>query len=338
MILALGLAVILAVSLLVNFTQLLSGFAVGMPLSGPTQRSLEEVTIEYHRSANKILIIDLVGIILSDPWDRSGRGMVDYIENQLDRAGKDSDVRAVILKIDSPGGEVLAADNLSRAIAEFQQKHRKPVIASMGSLAASGGYYVAAPCRWIVANELTITGSIGVIMHTYNYRGLMDKVGVRPEVIKSGRFKDMLSGDRLEMLPEERQMLQDLIGESFARFKQVVREGRESARQKNQNAGRELAGNWEEYADGRILSGKQAYDRGFVDELGDFETAFERARNLAGISSANLIRYQRPFELGNLFRLFGDSESRTLKLDLGVELPRLQAGRLYFLPSTFALH
>ncbi len=264
--------------------------------------------------------------------------MVDYIENQLDRAGKDSDVRAVILKIDSPGGEVLAADNLSRAIAEFQQKHRKPVIASMGSLAASGGYYVAAPCRWIVANELTITGSIGVIMHTYNYRGLMDKVGVRPEVIKSGRFKDMLSGDRTEMLPEERQMLQDLIQESFTRFKQVVREGREAARQKNQSAGRELTENWEEYADGRILSGKQAYAHGFVDELGDFDVAFDRARKLAGISSANLIRYQRPFELGSLFRLFGDSESRTLKLDLGVELPKLQAGRLYFLPSTFAFH
>jgi protease-4 len=339
MFLALALATILGLSLLANFTQLLNGFTFRPSVGGPQQRFLEEVTVEYHRSPNKILIIDLVGIILSDPWDRSGHGLVDYVEGQLERAGKDENVRAVILKIDSPGGEVLAADDLSRAITGFQQKHRKPVIASMGSLAASGGYYVAAPCRWIVANELTITGSIGVIMHSYNYRGLMNKVGVRPEVFKSGKFKDMLSGDKAEedILPEERKMLQDLIDETFIRFKQVVREGREAAREKNQNQGRELAANWEEYADGRILSGKHAYAQGFVDELGNFDTAVERARKLAGIPGANLIRYQRPFDLGNLFRLFGETESRTIKVDLGVELPKLQVGRLYFLSPSMAL-
>ena len=339
MFVALALAAILAVSLLANFTQLLNGFAFRPSMSGPPQRFLDEVTVEYNRSPNKILIIDLVGLILGDPWDRSGHGLVDYVEGQLERAGKDAAVRAVILKIDSPGGEVLAADDISRAITEFQKEHRKPVIASMGSLAASGGYYVAAPCRWIVANELTITGSIGVIMHSYNYRGLMDKVGVRPQVFKSGKFKDMLSGDKAEedVLPEERKMLQDLIDETFARFKQVVREGREVAREKNQSQGRELAGNWEEYADGRILSGKQAYAQGFVDELGNFDAAVERAQKLAGVSGANLIRYQRPFDLGNLFRLFGETESRTIKVDLGVELPKLQVGRLYFLSPSMAL-
>ena len=339
MFLALALGVILGVSLLANFTQLLGSFTFRPPTSGSPQRFLEEVTVEYHRSPNKILIVDLVGLILGDPWDRSGRGLVDYIKGQLERAGKDSSVRAVILKIDSPGGEVLAADDISRAIAEFQKKHRKPVIAAMGSLAASGGYYVAAPCRWIVANELTITGSIGVIMHSYNYRGLLSKVGVRPEVFKSGKFKDMLSGEKAEedILPEERKMLQDLIDETFNRFKQVVREGRKTARESNPNEGRELVANWEEYADGRILSGKQAYAQGFVDELGNFDTAVERARKLAGIPSANLIRYQRPFDLGNLFRLFGETESRTVKVDLGVELPKLQVGRLYFLSPSMAL-
>jgi protease-4 len=339
MILALVLALVLGVSLLMNFSQLISGVAFRAPLSGPPQRFLEEVTIEHNRSANKILIIDLVGIIVSDPWDRSGHGLVDHIENQLERAGKDDNVQAVILKIDSPGGEVLAADDISRAIGEFQQKHHKPVVASMGSLAASGGYYVAAPCRWIVANELTITGSIGVIMHSYNYRGLMDKVGVRPQVFKSGKFKDMMSFDKAEqdIQPEERKMLQDLIDETFARFKQVIREGRQSAKDNNKGDGRTLSADWEDYADGRILSGKQAHGLGFVDELGSFDTAVERARKLAGIRSANLIRYQRPFEFGNLFRLFGETESRTIKVDLGVELPKLQVGRLYFLSPTVAL-
>jgi len=149
----------------------------------------------------------------------------------------------------------------------------------------------------------------------------------------------MLSGEKTEeeILPEERKMLQDLIDETFSRFKQVVREGREAARENNQSEGRELAGNWEEFADGRILSGKQAYAQGFVDELGNFDTAVDRARKLAGIRSANLIRYQRPFDLGNLFRLFGETESRTVKVDLGVELPKLQVGRLYFLSPSMAL-
>ena len=207
---------------------------------------------------------------------------------------------------------------------------------SMGSLAASGGYYVSAPCRWIVANDLTITGSIGVIMHSYNYRGLLNKVGVRPEVFKSGKFKDMLSGEKDEedILPEEKQMVQSLIDETFERFKKVVAEGRENASEQNSGAGRHLADNWKDYADGRVLSGKQAYELGFVDELGNFDTAVERARQLARIKDANLVQYQRPFDLGNLFRLFGKSESRAVKIDLGMQLPNLQVGRLYFLSPT----
>ena len=173
-------------------------------------------------------------------------------------------------------------------------------------------------------------------MHSYNYRGLLNKVGVRPEVFKSGKFKDMLSGEKDEedMLPEEKQMVQSLIDETFERFKKVVAEGRENASEQNSGAGRHLADNWKDYADGRVLSGKQAYELGFVDELGNFDTAVERARQLARIKDANLVQYQRPFDLGNLFRLFGESESRAVKIDLGMQLPNLQVGRLYFLSPT----
>ena len=122
--------------------------------------------------------------------------MVDVIQAQLDRAKDDKHVKAVILKVDSPGGEVMASDQINKAIVKFQEDSKKPVVCSMGSLAASGGYYISAPCRWIVADDLTITGSIGVIMHGYNYRGLMDKVGVLPMTFKSGKYKDMLSPDR----------------------------------------------------------------------------------------------------------------------------------------------
>jgi protease-4 len=264
--------------------------------------------------------------------------MVSQVQDQLDRAADDSDVQAVLLRIDSPGGEVMAADTISRAVATFQNESRKPVIAYLGGLAASGGYYVAAPCQWIVSNELTITGSIGVIMQGYNYRGLLDKVGIRPQIFKSGKFKDMLSGSKSEdeILPQEREMVQNLIDETFARFKEVVRDGRTFANNHNEQLGKPLSENWEEYADGRILSGKQAFALGFVDELGDFETAVQRALNLAEIPNANLIRYERQLSLGNLFRLLGESESRAVRIDLGVgadPLP-LQPGRLYYLLPT----
>jgi len=187
-----------------------------------------------------------------------------------------------------------------------------------------------------VANELTITGSIGVIMHSYNYRGLLNKVGVRPEVFKSGKFKDMLSGEKNEeeILPEEKQMVQALIDETFERCKKVVAEGRKRANEQHGGEGRKLADDWGDYADGRVLSGRQAYELGFVDELGNFDTAVERARDLAKISKANLVQYERPFDLGNLFRLFGETDSRAVKIDLGVQLPKLQVGRLYFLSPT----
>jgi len=337
MIVAIVLAVMLCVSLMSNFSHLLSGVALSGKAGRKAHRFLEEATIEQNRSRNKIAVIDVQGIIASEPFGRSGESMVDYVEDQLDLAGEDDAVKAVVLRVDSPGGEVLASDEIYRAITEFQKHYSKPVVASMSGLAASGGYYVSSPCRWIVANELTITGSIGVIMHSYNYRGLLSKVGVRPEVFKSGKFKDMLSGEKTEeeTLPEERKMIQDLIDETFARFKQVVKEGREFARSMNGGKGRTLIENWEDYADGRVLSGKQAYEFGFVDELGNFDAAAKRARMIAGIADANLIQYQQPFDLGSLFRLFGESEGRaTVKIDLGMDLPKLRVGRLYFLSSS----
>src|SRR5262249_28860253 len=173
---------------------------------------------------DKIAVIPVEGIITSSPAEGMGYGMVRLIEDQLKLAGKDDSVKAVLLKVNSPGGEVLASDDIYNAIVQFQADHHKPVIASMGSLAPSGGFYVSSPCRWIVANELTITGSIGVIMHGYNYRSLLNKVGVRPMIYKSGRFKDMLSGEKdLDMLTpsekadleEENAMVSHMIDETF---------------------------------------------------------------------------------------------------------------------------
>jgi protease IV len=262
---------------------------------------------------------------------------VDYVKQQLERAAVDDDVKAVLLKVDSPGGEVLASDDIYNAIKYFQDDHHKPVIAVMTGMAASGGYYVAAPCRWIVAHELTITGSIGVIMQGFNFRGLMDKVGVQPQVFKSGKFKDMMGSMRKpeEVSPEEEAMMQQLIDEAFGRFKTIVSDGRKYAAGQNKSEGRALVGNWADYADGRILTGKQAHEHGFVDELGSVDDAVKRALKIAGISNANLVRYQRLFTFANFFSLLGKSEPATIKVDVGLDLPRLEAGRMYFLPGHF---
>jgi len=339
MIFALVLLVLLGLSVLMNLGHLLESMfsikGVGAHVAGPR---LDEVVLEDNDASSKIAVVPVEGIITSQVIDRGGFNLVDIIKAQLKRADKDDKVKAVILKVDSPGGEVLASDEISRALEEFQDKSGKPVIVSMGSLAASGGYYISAPSRWIVANELTITGSIGVIMHGLNYRGLMNKVGVRPEVYKSGKFKDMLSGSREpeEVTPEERQMLQALIDQTYEKFKEVVAEGRKQAHEKNEKAGKELARDWMDYADGRVLSGKEAQQLGFVDELGNFDVAAQRAKKIAKVrGGANLIEYRQRYDLSDFLGMFGESQSRVLKVDVGVELPKLEAGRLYFLSPTY---
>ncbi len=340
MILALVLLVFLGISMLLNFGQLAGGLGVKGTHNRIAGPRLDEAILEDNDASQKIVVIDIDGIITSRAMDQSGFTMVDLIKTQLERAKDDSKVKAVVLRVDSPGGEVLASDEIYRVISDFQKESKIPVVASMGNLAASGGYYISAPCRWIVANELTITGSIGVIMHTWNYRGLMNKVGLTPQVYKSGRFKDMLSGERnLDEVPaEERAMVQSLIDETYGRFKEVVAEGRGQAHRLNKDQGKALADDWADYADGRVLSGTQAHELGFVDALGNFQDAVKKAAELGRIGdakNANLIRYQQRHDLSDFFNLFGKSEARVIKVDLGMDTPKLQAGQLYFLAPTF---
>jgi protease-4 len=147
----------------------------------------------------------------------------------------------------------------------------------------------------------------------------------------------MLSGSREpdSITPEEREMVQSLIDETYGKFKSVVQTGRNRAQEKNRDKGRALSEDWADYADGRILSGTEAFKLGFVDELGTFDDAVKRAKSIAGISRANLIEYQQRFDISDLFRLFGKSESKVVKVDLGMDVPKLQAGQLYFLSPTF---
>lgn len=338
MIAAIALFVLLMFSMLANFGQLVSSVSkLSTNSARTTGPRLQEALLQDNDSHNKIAVVPIEGIITSARIDGTSFNLVEVVKEQLARAEDDKRVKAVILKVDSPGGEVLASDEIAREIRDFQNTTRKPVVVSMGNLAASGGYYVSAPCRWIVANEMTITGSIGVIMSGLNYRGLMDKVGLQPNVYKSGKFKDMLSGSRepSEVPAEEREMVQSLINEVYGKFTNVVATGRGAAYKANGSEGRALAKDWNSFADGRVLSGEQAYNLGFVDELGNFDNAVDRAKKLAGISEADVVEYQQIRDFSDIFRLLGKTEVRPLKVDLGIELPKLKAGQPYFLSPTY---
>lgn len=340
--------VLFVISLFGNFLSFSrSLFTVGGKGSMAKNHNLEEVVLQPTNVDEKIAVLTVDGVISSGEMDRTGMSLQEFIKEELKQAQEDKDVKAVILKVDSPGGEVLASDEINKELRRFQDDSHKPVVVSMGDLAASGGYYISVPARWIVANELTITGSIGVIMHGYNYRLLMDKIGLSPHVFKSGAHKDMLSGEREpenKASPDEKRiddeedaMVQNLIDVAYGKFKSVVQSGRQAAAKANGTEGRALASDWTNYADGRILSGQQALDHGFVDELGDFDTAVKRAEKLASISAANLVEYRVPVDLGSaLSRLLGGAPAPapTFKIDLGLDLPKLKAGRPYYILPT----
>jgi protease-4 len=228
-------------------------------------------------------------IITSSALDQSGFTMVDLIKAQLNRAKDDHDVKAVILRVDSPGGEVLASDEIYRAIQDFQSKSSKSVIASMGNLAASGGYYVAVAANRIYANPGTLTGSIGVVMQLANVEGLLKKVGVDYIVVKAGAYKDIGNIAR-PMKPEERQVLQALLDDVYGQFVKAVAD-RRGLDEKTVRG----------FADGRIYSGQQARALKMVDEMGGLEDAIEAAAKLAGIvGRPKLIYPRRRFSLRDL--------------------------------------
>ncbi|MDD2708916.1 MAG: signal peptide peptidase SppA [Verrucomicrobiae bacterium] len=273
-------------------------------------------------SPNKIAVIRIEGLISSEVGGHTGMdGMVGDICEQIDLAGRDEQVKAVIVRVDSPGGEVLAADRLYRALCKLRE--RKPVLCSMGSVAASGGYYAAIGSRWVVADDLSITGSIGVIMETLNYKDLLGKIGVRTIVFKSGKFKDIMNGAR-EPTPEEMDLMQNLIMEAYEQFLQLVAKERKLNPEQLRNG----------VADGRILSGKQALAAKLIDQTGTFEDTIEKAKKDAAISHARVIEYQIPFTWRNLFALLLKSPPTKIQVDLpGNPMAGLKIGKLYFLSA-----
>jgi protease-4 len=250
----------------------------------------------------KVLLLDLSGVISAQ--DKDGivphPNMVATFKEELTKASKDDRVKALVVRINSPGGTVTASDILYHELREFKTKKKIPVIASMMDVAASGGYYLAMATDSILVHPSTVTGSIGVIMLTVNARGLLEKVGVEANAITSGPRKDMGLPFRA-MTAEERGIFQSVIDSFYNRFLAVVQEGRPNL----------SAEQIKKLADGRIYSGDQAKAAGLIDEIGYLDDAIELAKKKANLAEARIVTYGRRGEYQNNIysQLFGTSSS-----------------------------
>jgi protease-4 len=265
----------------------------------PGPGALEEYKISG-TGKDKVLLIDLSGVISSDNKDSfyTYPGMVATLKEELEKAGKDDRIKAIVVRINTPGGTVTASDILYHELKAFKTAKKVPVVASIMDIGTSGGYYLAAAADTVMAHPSSVTGSIGVIMLTVNARGLLEKVGVEANAVTSGPRKDMGSPFR-QMLPEERAIFQSVIDSFYQRFLEVVQEGRPNL----------PADQIRKLADGRIYSGEQAKAAGLVDDIGYLDDAIQSAKKKAGLTEARVVTYRRPGEYQNNIysRLFGPS-------------------------------
>lgn len=274
-------------AMLVGLAWLMSGcITINLP-PPPGPMKEEELT---GSGRDKVLLVEVSGVISSADSDGlfERPNMVADIKEQLNRAADDKKVKAVVLRINSPGGTVTASDIIYHELRTFKQKRKIPVIASIMDVGASGGYYVAMGADKVVVHPSSVTGSLGVIMMTMNARGLLEKIGLEATTVKSGPNKDMGSPFRA-MTDEERVIFQRLITGFYERFLAVIHEGR---RNLTPDEIRKLA-------DGRVYTGEQATALGLTDAVGYLDDAIELAKREAGLTEARIVTYRRPGEYRN---------------------------------------
>lgn len=255
----------------------------------PRIRPLTEDTVEGTGTA-KILLLDLSGV-LSDETpgfslnpEPARVPLLARVQEEFRKADKDDRIKALIVRINSPGGTITASDTLYREIHEFKRRKKVPVIAAIMDVGASGGYYAALAADTIVAHPTAVTGSIGVVMLTVNANGLMDKIGVTPMAIKSGAMKDAGSPFRA-LTPEEHAIFQGVIDDMYDRFVKLIVQSRKIPEERVRG-----------FADGRIYTAEQALALGLVDRIAYLDEVVEMAKKAAGVSEARVIMYHRPKE------------------------------------------
>jgi len=270
--------------LLISSFFILSGCAFHFHLDLLGKEQIKEVILIKSKAKEKILILDVSGIIGSSlrPGFLQREGdLLSQVYYRLEKASEDKMVKGVILRLDTPGGEVTASDILYNEIIKFKERTGIPVVALTMGLAASGGYYIASACDYIIAHPSTITGSIGVISIFPNLQELFTKIGIKVNVIKSGKMKDSGSTFR-ELTEEEKAVFQGIVDEFYHKFLDVVYE-----RRKNYLSLEEL----KKIADGRVYTAQQAYNLKLIDEIGYFDSALKKILSSASLKDAKVIAY-----------------------------------------------
>ncbi len=307
----------------------LSGCSPHIHLDFLGGEKLEEVVLVPGPAKEKVLMIDIEGLISSigdaGPLSRE-KNPVSRVFERLERAAADPLVRAVILRLETPGGEVTASDIIYHEVLRFKERTGKPVVGLMMGVAASGGYYIASACDVIMAHPTTLTGSIGVISVYPNVESLMSKIGVKVNVIKSGASKDAGAPFR-DMTEEERRIFQGINDEYYEDFLRAVARNRKE---------RIAAADLRVIADGRVYTAPQALELKLIDEIGYFDDAFRKVLSLASLRTARLVAYTYyPKSKTNIYaaRLgdYAPPEAKMLESYLGA----LRTGFYYlWLPQT----
>lgn len=305
------------------FTRDFNGFFEEMMATSSV--GYEETVIEEGSGREKIAVLTLDGVIQdlgnsSSLFQPSGYNH-QYFMSQLNEVLEDTSVKGVVLKVNSPGGGVVESAEIYDAIRLIQQENKTPLYVSMGGMAASGGYYVAAPAEKIFVNPETITGSIGVIMESVNYAKLAEKYGIDFNTIKTGPYKDIMSGSR-EMKDEERAMLQEMINDSYQRFVDIIVEGRGMSEAEVRKV-----------ADGRIMNGRQAIEAGLADESGKVTDVIAAMKEDHDLQNATVFEYTTQESWTSLFgvkagSLFGSNIESEL---IGKLLNDYNAPRMMYL-------
>jgi protease-4 len=283
----------------------------------PAARNLDEHVLirEGPWAYQKVALIDVDGVLRNQREQRllapAGENPVSLFKEKLDKAAADKRVKAVVIRINSPGGTVTASDLMYTELRRFRERSNKPVIASLLDLGTSGGYYLACAADQIYAHPTTVTGSIGVVMIAPEISGTMQKLGIRTNVFKSGELKDAGSPFR-EMNERDREVFQNIIDRMYARFLHVVAQSRTGIDEDRLAA----------LADGRVYLASQAKEHGLVDELGTLHDAIAAARKAAGIEEERVlvVQYARP--LGHRANVYADAPGAPPQVNLvNLQLP-----------------
>jgi protease-4 len=313
---------------------LLAAGGCGVPsfLITPVSNSsrLRERVVQAGTTGDKVALIEVEGMLVNarvGGFLQAQENKVSLFTQQMRAAAKDKSVKAVVLRVNSPGGTVTSSDTMYEIVKEFRAKTHKPVIASAQEVAASGGYYVCCAADKIVAQPTSVVGSIGVLMNTMDFEGAMGKLGIRADAIKSGPLKDMGSPYR-ELGAPERAVIQEMVDEYFTRFIEVVSGNRPI------NEPRPTLPLDEGYRgvySGRVFSGAKAVELGLVDQAGRLDDAITLAKQMGKAKGAKVIMYKRPYGYGGSIYASGESTPKPEANVVRLELPNSRM----FLPAGF---